>query len=97
VCGAGARARADAEAFASLGDELAAARDAYAEVKQLDETLFAKDYEIVMNKTQQRHGQSSADFQVCCVDGFQTRGPHDLERLADFGATLLAVHDEIVR
>jgi len=34
-----------AEAFASLGDELAAARDAYAEVKQLDETLFAKDYE----------------------------------------------------
>jgi superfamily II DNA or RNA helicase len=34
-----------AEAFASLGDELAAARNAYAEVKQLDETLFAKDYE----------------------------------------------------
>jgi hypothetical protein len=34
-----------AEAFATLGDELAAARDAYAEVKQLDETLFAKDYE----------------------------------------------------
>ena len=34
-----------AEAFASLGNELAAARDAYAEVKQLDETLFAKDYE----------------------------------------------------
>jgi len=34
-----------AEAFAVLGDELAAARDAYAEVKQLDETLFAKDYE----------------------------------------------------
>jgi SNF2 family DNA or RNA helicase len=34
-----------AEAFASLGTELAAARDAYAEVKQLDETLFAKDYE----------------------------------------------------
>ena len=34
-----------AEAFASLGEELAAARDAYAEVKQLDETLFAKDYE----------------------------------------------------
>jgi SNF2 family DNA or RNA helicase len=34
-----------AEAFSSLGDELAAARDAYAEVKQLDETLFAKDYE----------------------------------------------------
>jgi superfamily II DNA/RNA helicase len=34
-----------AEAFASLGEELATARDAYAEVKQLDETLFAKDYE----------------------------------------------------
>ena len=34
-----------AEAFTSLGEELAAARDAYAEVKQLDETLFAKDYE----------------------------------------------------
>lgn len=34
-----------AEAFVSLGEELAAARDAYAEVKQLDETLFAKDYE----------------------------------------------------
>ena len=34
-----------AEAFAVLGEELAAARDAYAEVKQLDETLFAKDYE----------------------------------------------------
>jgi len=34
-----------AEAFAGLGDELAAARDAYGEVKQLDETLFAKDYE----------------------------------------------------
>lgn len=34
-----------AEALASLGDELAAARDSYSEVKQLDETLFAKDYE----------------------------------------------------
>jgi SNF2 family DNA or RNA helicase len=34
-----------AEAMAGLGDELAAARDAYGEVKQLDETLFAKDYE----------------------------------------------------
>ena len=34
-----------AEAFASLGEELAAARDTYAEVKRLDETLFAKDYE----------------------------------------------------
>ena len=34
-----------AEAFLNLGDELAAARAAYAEVKQLDETLFAKDYE----------------------------------------------------
>jgi SNF2 family DNA or RNA helicase len=34
-----------AEALTGLGDELAAARDAYAEVKQLDATLFAKDYE----------------------------------------------------
>jgi len=34
-----------AEALAGLGDELAVARDAYGEVKQLDETLFAKDYE----------------------------------------------------
>ncbi len=34
-----------AEAFAGLGDELAAARDRYGEVKQLDETLFAQDYE----------------------------------------------------
>jgi SNF2 family DNA or RNA helicase len=34
-----------AEAFAGLGEELAAARDAYGEVKKLDETLFAKDYE----------------------------------------------------
>ena len=34
-----------AEAMAGLGDELAAARDAYGEVKQLDETLFAKNYE----------------------------------------------------
>lgn len=34
-----------AEAFATLGQELAAARDGYKEVKQLDETLFAKDYE----------------------------------------------------
>ena len=34
-----------AEALAGLGEELAAARDQYAEVKQLDETLFAKDYE----------------------------------------------------
>jgi hypothetical protein len=32
-------------ALAGLGEELAAARDQYAEVKQLDETLFAKDYE----------------------------------------------------
>ena len=29
----------------SLGDELAAAREAYNEVKKLDETLFAQDYE----------------------------------------------------
>ncbi len=34
-----------AEAFAGLGEELAAACDAYGEVKQLDETLFKKDYE----------------------------------------------------
>jgi SNF2 family DNA or RNA helicase len=34
-----------AEAMAGLGDELAAARDTYSEVKKLDETLFAKDYE----------------------------------------------------
>ena len=34
-----------AEAFAGLGDELAAAREAYGEVKKLDETLFEKDYE----------------------------------------------------
>jgi superfamily II DNA or RNA helicase len=33
------------EAVAALGEELAAARAAYAEVKALDETLFAKDYE----------------------------------------------------
>ena len=33
------------EALESLGDELAAARGDYQEVKQLDETLFAKDYE----------------------------------------------------
>jgi SNF2 family DNA or RNA helicase len=29
----------------AMADELAAARDAYGEVKQLDATLFAKDYE----------------------------------------------------
>ena len=34
-----------AEAMAGLGDELAAARAAYSEVKQLDATHFAKDYE----------------------------------------------------
>lgn len=34
-----------AEALAGLGNELAAARDAYGEVKELDETLFKKDYE----------------------------------------------------
>jgi SNF2 family DNA or RNA helicase len=34
-----------AEALAGLGDELAAARNAYGEVQKLDETLFAKDYE----------------------------------------------------
>ncbi len=34
-----------AEALAGLGAELAAARDQYGEVKQLDETLFAQNYE----------------------------------------------------
>ena len=34
-----------AEALRGLGDELAATRDNYQQVKQLDETLFAKDYE----------------------------------------------------
>ena len=34
-----------AEAMQSLGEELAAAREGYAQVKQLDDTLFAKDYE----------------------------------------------------
>lgn len=34
-----------AEALESLGDELAAARSGYQEVRQLDETLFARDYE----------------------------------------------------
>jgi superfamily II DNA or RNA helicase len=34
-----------AEALGELGDELAAARDQYREVRQLDETLFARDYE----------------------------------------------------
>ena len=34
-----------AEAIAGLGDELAAARDGYDEIKKLDETLFEKDYE----------------------------------------------------
>jgi superfamily II DNA or RNA helicase len=33
-----------AAAIASLGDELAAARDAYQEIKKLDETLFADDF-----------------------------------------------------
>jgi SNF2 family DNA or RNA helicase len=34
-----------AEAIAGLGNELAEARAAYGEIKQLDETLFAKDFE----------------------------------------------------
>ncbi len=34
-----------AEALTGLGEELAAARDAYSEVKKLDETLFEKDFE----------------------------------------------------
>ena len=33
------------EAIAGFGEELAAARGRYDEVKQLDETLFAHDYE----------------------------------------------------
>jgi len=33
------------EALQSLGEELAVARDGYRQVKELDETLFAKDYE----------------------------------------------------
>jgi superfamily II DNA or RNA helicase len=36
-----------AEALQSLGDELAAARDGYQQIKALDETLFAKDYETL--------------------------------------------------
>jgi superfamily II DNA or RNA helicase len=36
-----------AEAMAGLGDELAVAHEAYGEVKRLDETLFAKDYETL--------------------------------------------------
>jgi hypothetical protein len=34
-----------AEAMESLGDELAAAREQYGEIRELDETLFSKDYE----------------------------------------------------
>src|SRR5206468_12082186 len=34
-----------AQALQSLGEELAVARDGYRQVKELDETLFAKDYE----------------------------------------------------
>lgn len=35
-----------AETFAALGEDLAAARAGYDEVKKLDETLFSKDYEL---------------------------------------------------
>ncbi|MHB8522451.1 MAG: DEAD/DEAH box helicase [Limisphaerales bacterium] len=35
------------ESFRALGDELAAARDHYQQVKQLDETIFAQDYELL--------------------------------------------------
>jgi len=35
------------EALKSLGQDLASARDAYQQVKHLDETLFAKDYEAL--------------------------------------------------
>jgi superfamily II DNA or RNA helicase len=34
-----------AQALAGLGEELAAARDSYGEIKKLDETLFEQDYE----------------------------------------------------
>ena len=34
-----------AQALEGLGNELAAARDTYSEIKKLDETLFEKDYE----------------------------------------------------
>jgi len=34
-----------AESFAALGEDLAAALAGYDEVKQLDDTLFSKDYE----------------------------------------------------
>jgi hypothetical protein len=33
------------DALQTLGEELAAARDGYQQVRQLDETLFAQDYE----------------------------------------------------
>ena len=36
-----------AEAMQSLGEELTAARETYGQIKQLDETLFAKDYETL--------------------------------------------------
>ena len=36
-----------AEALQELGQDLAAARDGYQQLKQLDETLFAKDYETL--------------------------------------------------
>jgi SNF2 family DNA or RNA helicase len=36
-----------AESFQALGDDLAAARATYDEVKKLDDTLFAKDYETL--------------------------------------------------
>ena len=36
-----------AESFAALGEDLAAARAGYDEVKQLDDTLFSKDYETL--------------------------------------------------
>lgn len=36
-----------AEAFRELGEELAAARDGYRQVQELDQTLFAQDYETL--------------------------------------------------
>jgi hypothetical protein len=35
------------ESLAALGEDLAAARASYDEVKQLDATLFSKDYETL--------------------------------------------------
>jgi hypothetical protein len=34
------------------------------------------------NTARHSRNQRSADFQVCCIAGFQTRRPHDLTRPA---------------